>query len=84
MKYIGIIKFSFKLVKSHARNQHVSLQTGSLLAPLAKFAIEAAATIALLDPTTVLEIKVSGPTHAQTTNNVTQLDVLQEQTKNCI
>ena len=70
------------MVKSHARNQYVALKTTLLRAPLGKFAIVAAATIVLLDPTTVLEIKVSISTHAQTTNNVTQLDVSQEQIKN--
>ena len=71
-------------MKLHVRKQHVALETGSRHAPLAKFVIVAAATIVLLDPTTVLEMKVSILTHAQTTNNVTQLDVSQEQIKNRI
>ena len=71
-------------MKLHVRKQHAALETGTSHAPLAKFVIGAAATIVLLDPTTVLEIKVSILTHAQTTNNVTQLDVSQEQIKNRI
>ena len=71
-------------MKLHVRKQHVALETGTRHAPLAKFVIGAAATIVLLDPTTVLEMKVSILTHAQTTNNVTQLDVSQEQIKNRI
>ena len=81
---ICIIQFSFKFMKSHVRKQHVALKTTLVRAPLAKFVIVAAATIVLLDPTTVLEIKVSILTHAQTTNNVTQLDVSQEPIKNLI
>ena len=70
-----------ELVKSHARNQHVALETTPLRALQVKFAIVADATIVLLGPPSVLAIKGSISKHAQTTNNVTQLDVSQEQIK---